>query len=771
MKKFFTILTLLFVIKFHAQSYYKNLFDSMGYDVHLGYSKSGSQTDFSWATSAHMEALVLMYEKTHDDKYANTLIQCMGNVIDRRDDLRNQLQPPQAGVSNIFDYRGISGAAWSTNHYNIIQDSGKTYAHMVHSANITYPMAKFAAIVKKDSTLHNLNSDSYPPGRYANKKYLTIANDLIQRVEETLLYHKDQWHTEPPLNLNPDDSIGYYKERDSINANTPPIKHKGIISPFNMQSSMGRVLVQMYRATKDVKYLNQLNQIANFLKLNTLLDANLGANTWKYWKKNGSLSDDISHSGLTIAFPYECWKYGILNNGNLIYKDSDMKAYSNTLTKDISPSPLFINFGVGDHSKPWDVKTVISPQASVDNYISYRWLCLSDYDRQIYQLVDDLYAAKNYYTNIPIDNLSYYSSLTIALLATHEKLIVPTNTDHEWGTGSDWRGVTKGNFYGDSKDEFAVIRNFDGVISIMEPQGRIFYKFPNNKVYGNSYDWRGIAAGDFFGDTKSEMIALSNHANSADNGIYVLKIENNNIVESDKITGWGMGSDWAGVTAGNFINGGKDDFIVARNYNTEVIVYKFNGTIVQPVYSNALNLPANSKIVAVASGNLDNDDKDEIVLLVNSPNTAYNGIHVYDIDDSGIMTKIAERTNWGSDSEWRGLAVGDLDGNGTDEILAHRNFDGEYNVYKLNGNTLNGVGSESFPLLQTKDNVMCFGNFDPASKNDELITLRKDGGIVMFSAVKVVKSPSPPPTNKQLDPCKNELPEVLFSFLSPAHNN
>ncbi|MEJ5050635.1 hypothetical protein WH221_12435 [Chryseobacterium culicis] len=769
MKKLFTILTILLVLKSYAQSYYRDFFDSMGYDVHLGYSESGNQTDFSWATSAHMEALVLMYEKTHDPKYANTLIRCMGNVIDRRDDLRDLLNLQQFGISNISDYRGISGAAWSTNHYNTTEDSGDTYAHMVHSANITYPMAKFAAIVKKDLTLHNLKSDSIPPGRYAGKKYLIIANDLIDRVKETLLYHADQWHTESSPNSN--NIIGYYKERDSINVDSPPIKHKGIISPFNMQSSMGRVLVQMYRATDDVEYLKQLNQIANFLKLNTVLDPNLGANTWKYWKKNALLPDDISHAGLTIAFPYECWKYGILMGGNLIYTDSDMKAYSNTLAKDISSSPLFIHVGVGDHSKSWDVKSgAITPEASFDNYISYRWLCLSDYDRKIYQLVDDFYAAKNYYTKIPINNLSYYSSLTIALLAAHEKLIVPTHTDHEWGAASDWKGVANGRFYGEAKDEFVVIRNFDGMIGIMKPQGRMFYKFPNPKVYGNSFDWRGIAAGDFFGDNKSEMIALSNHSNNADNGIYVLKIENNNIIESDKITGWGTQSDWAGVAAGNFISGGKDDFIVARNYNTEVIVYKFNGTTAQPVYSNALNLPANSKIAAVASGNLDNEDKDEIVLLVNSPDAAYSGIHVYDIDDNGIMTKIAERTNWGPASEWRGLAVGNLDGSGVDEIIAHRNFDGEYNVYKLNGNILNGVGSESFPLLQTEDNVMCFGNFDSSSQNEELVTLRKDGGIVMFSAAKVIKST--PNSNKSSDdPCQNELPNELFSFLKPVRFN
>ena len=95
----------------------KNLFDSKQYDVITLNSTSPNQLEFSWIVSAHMEALVLMYEKTHDPKYANVLIGTMGNVIDRRDDLRDQL-PTNIGVSNISDYRGISGAAWSTDHYN-----------------------------------------------------------------------------------------------------------------------------------------------------------------------------------------------------------------------------------------------------------------------------------------------------------------------------------------------------------------------------------------------------------------------------------------------------------------------------------------------------------------------------------------------------------------------------------------------------------------------------------------------------------------------------
>ncbi|WP_288440976.1 hypothetical protein [uncultured Chryseobacterium sp.] len=748
MKKLFTVLTLLLILKSHAQSYYKNLFDSKQYDVVPLNSTSPNQAEFSWIVSAHMEALVLMYEKTHDVKYANVLIGTMGNVIDRRDDLRDQL-PPNIGVSNISDYRGISGAAWSTDQYNTNPGDGKTYAHVVHSANITYPMAKFAAIVKKDTTIQNTMYNS--GGRYNGLTFKVIANDLKQKVSETLIYHKNQWYTEP------NNMIGYYKERND----NPPINNAGEILPFNMQSAMGRVLVQMYLATDNLDYLTQINQIANFLKANTSFNANLQSNKWTYWKKDTS-REDISHGGLTISFPYECHKYGVLNGSTPIYTDSDMNAYANTLTRDIYQSPLYINNGVDYSLISWNVKSGPASGVDISTYTCFRWACLSVYDKKIYQLLAEIQTAENYYTPLTPEN----SPLAVAYLAYYENLIVPVNTEHGWGSGSDWRGLASGNFDGDDAHEFVVIRNYDGMIGTMEPYGKKFHSVTNDKYYNGQYNWRGIAAGDFFGDNKSEIVTLSNHADPGNNGVYILKIENNNIVEHTKSTGWDGQSDWVGTAAGNFITGGKDDFIAVKNLNKEVLVFNFNGTTPQLVHTNALNLPSNSKITAVASGNLDGAGKDEIVLLVDAQDSAYNGIYVYNIDDNGVMTKIAQSTNWGSGSEWRGLAVGNLDGNGADEIIVHRNYDGEYVAYTLNGNILNSTGVERFPILQTQDNIMCTGNFDSSSKNDELVTLRKDGGIVMFSAAKVIRSNSS--SNKQLDPCKNEVPEVLFSFKSAS---
>ncbi|WP_061084392.1 hypothetical protein [Chryseobacterium indologenes] len=771
MKKLFTILTLLFILQSYAQSYYKNMFDEKHYDTSLGNSDSPDQTEFAWGVPAHMEAFVLMYEKTQDLKYTKNLIRCIGNVIDRRDDLREQT--PSLGLSNISDYRGIIGPVWSNNRYNVVQNDGKTYAHMVHSANITYPMAKFAAIVKNDSSIQNVLYQS--GGRYNNMTFKNITDDLKEKIKETLLYHKDQWHEE--LNPNSIDGIGYYKERDSINVNNnPPLKYKGEVLPFNMQSSMGRVLIQMYRATDNQDYLKQLNKIANFLKLNTSVNNNLGSYTWTYWN-HFYLRDDISHAGLTVSFPYECFKYNIKNNANdPLYTSLDIERYVKTFTKDIYQGPLTINDAVNYNGLKWNLKysTINNVPTDVttkyDAYVSYMWLYLSaEYDKKIYQIIADLQAAKNYYDHINVDG----SSLTLALLANYENFIVPVSTYHLWGEDSDWRGIAKGNFDDDDDDEFVKIRNYDGLIGTLEPDGKSFHTVTNSIAYGGTYNWKGLGAGDFFGDDKSEIIALSDHADFNKNGFYIFKIENNQIVESSKFTGFGTESDWVGITAGNFISGGKDDFVAVRNYNKEVRVYKFNGTDPELVYFNQLNLPINSKIKAVAAGDLDGVGKDEIVLLVDADDYMQNGVYVYSIDDNGVMTLIDKSIGFGAASDWKGLAVGNLDGDGADEIIAHRNFDGDYKVFKMNESNgvkyLDNIGVESFPAVQTKNNVMCFGNFDSSSKNDELVTLRKDGGIVMFSAAKVIDAVSHTNTmnDKNTNPCQDELPAELFSFLKP----
>ncbi|QXU47587.1 hypothetical protein KYG33_12265 [Chryseobacterium sp. D764] len=180
-----------------------------------------------------------------------------------------------------------------------------------------------------------------------------------------------------------------------------------------MQSAIGRVLIQMYRATSQQSYLTQVYQIANFIKSNTFYNSDLQSNIWKYWKKN-DLPEDVSHVGLTASFPYECYK--ILYNKKSIYSYQEIQRYINTFMKDTVKSSLFMNGGVNDNVQYWDLKSNMKVGSlTFDSYICNRWLCLSGYDKKLFLLIVDIQNNKNYYTK-----LSTNDPLTIALLASSE---------------------------------------------------------------------------------------------------------------------------------------------------------------------------------------------------------------------------------------------------------------------------------------------------------------------------------------------------------------
>jgi len=245
-----------------------------------------------------------------------------------------------------------------------------------------------------------------------------------------------------------------------------------------------------------------------------------------------------------------------------------------------------------------------------------------------------------------------------------------------------------------------------------------------------------------------EFVTLSNSYDQSQNGYYVFEVDNTgNIHENEGTTskGWGTGSDWAGVTAGNFINDDFDEFITIRNYKKEIRLHKFNEGTNKMEVINSISLntyfPENAKIVGVTSGNFDGIDPEyEIVILINSTESDTNGYYVYNVNETGpLLTEIAKSVTWGLDSDWKGITAGDFDADGIDEFIVHRNFDGDYKIRKLisesDSSSIGTVGFEYFPIDQNMNNVLGAGNIDINSDNDELIVLRNyDGGMVTYTS-------------------------------------
>ena len=727
-----------------AQNYFKDMYDQLGYNTDIATCSNNTHGVLSWIPGERMESLINMYEKSNEQLYLETLIKNIGLIIDRRDDMR---------TPNVTDYRGIVGPVWSTTS-NTTTGNTLPYAHLVHSGNLTFPMAKFAnLIINGSTTLQNTISPTYG-GRYSNMTYLAIANDVVLKIKETVSYHDDQWYEYSYMS----ETMGCYKERCSTATVTAPIETQCEIMETNKIASFSRTLVHLYLVTNDVTYLDKIVKTTRFFKHNTHDVTN--ENYYKWRVRGNELGayincspeancprDDVNHAALSAAFPFECYKNNIGHMGTPLYTNSEMSKYAETFADDIYSKPLFLNNGVDYSYQSYDFKRNI-PLGDSRDYYSYFWFPFTEINSNIYQQILDL-STSNYYLSTIQEvhkdlQLSYFYKFGTYLAPLFKKQtngIYKPIADHGWGEDSNWSGVACGDFDGDNAEEIVALRNHDGSIYIKNISTTNGYLTQAFKNFDNTYNWNGAATGNFLAGNQDEFVSLSNSTDSSKNGFHVFTVNGATIQEvtGASSVGWGTGSDWCGIVSGNFLNDndGYDEFITVRNYQKEFRLYKSDGTNITGHNSISLNtnFPAGSSIASVTAGDFDNDGIDEIAFLLNSPQSSSNGFYVYDVNTTGTLLALtASHLNWGAASDWKTLTSGDLNADGVIEIVGHRNYDGNYYIKKLVGSSLVNVAVEQFEKRQTQNNIFAVGNLDIDTSNEELIVLRNfDGGWVTYT--------------------------------------
>lgn len=799
MKKIVFLMIAFFQIQSIAQiKYYQKLFDD---SFTMEHSVNCDQL-IIWSDGVEkMEALLLMYDATQDVKYLQIFVQYAKNVIDRRDDLRDSIPPleslghpyyNQLCGEKITNFLNVISPTWSSNYYNTT-GSASPYPNLYRNYLVLYPLIKFYNLIKANVALQSIDVNSTDTVALYNYQYMFppvrnfnyVAEQFLQRVTETINFYNNHvdsnnvglWST----------NIGAYKEFNFNFASYP-----NAILPMNMQASIGRTLLEFYKATNDNFYLERVRSIGAYIKLKTSINTVTNSKTWHYWGGPDPdvvagttvkpLREDVSHSAVTALFPLECYKSGItLVNGNseLMFKYNDVLQYANTFTKDIYQDVLILKEGVtNSNTDPlWifdfkeNVNLVSNTVITNKSLYTYGdWIAYSEIDAKIYQMVSD-FNTSIHYQSPNMGSSSYLKSLIVlAYLAKYDQKFVPIAAEHSWGTESNWAGISKGNFDGDidDGDEFVFLRNFDNKIMIQNKklnEGSLETTIPSlepNSGAGlfldnvdHDYKWAGVTAGDFYGDGKSEIIALSNCTTAGRNGFYTFNVNNIsgsgntiNFEETKSGLGFSVLSNWAGITSGDFIGDiyNKDDFIMVRNQDKKLYIYKSNGSNLQQVTSISLNhislgagkIGTTSNIKAIASGNLDGNslNGDELAVLVDGSSSNYSGLYIYQINNTGQIGLIVKSVGWGTGSNFKGLAVGDFDYNGKDEVVIHRNFDAHYSVYELDefNTNLVSIGAEFFDTRQTENNILCAGNFEAVCKNDELISLRNtDAGIIMYS--------------------------------------
>jgi len=188
-----------------------------------------------------------------------------------------------------------------------------------------------------------------------------------------------------------------------------------------------------------------------------------------------------------------------------------------------------------------------------------------------------------------------------------------------WGS-SEWAGVSCGDVDNDGLDEIVAVRNSDGYVfiwdvndtsSTTEPKFQIVSKCAYT-LASSSSDWRGVECGDFDKDGVDEIALVRN----LDQRVFIWEYDNtsNSIVGLAAYSGFGSGSNFADLTAGDFNGDGRDEIAVVRNLDGNLYILELNSAN-QPYVRIAYTAPSPTvNWTSISAGKYKSQNYDQIII-------------------------------------------------------------------------------------------------------------------------------------------------------------
>lgn len=252
----------------------RDLFDRTDRAIHQGkgYSEHTNEIGtLAWAESYILLGYVEMYRATRERDFLRRLVDHFDRVLRNRDDVR--------GVADVYAGKPLAG--WGSERYT----NGKWHVWIVHTGMITLAPAEFVRLVRSD--------------RWLQKEFGAKAQEYRERIEECIRDAEPYWRNGPA------GDEGYY--------HSPYLDE---VLPLNQQNAIGCVLLEMWRATGNIQYLDKASRLARFFR-NRLRTDDPRLYDWSYYPKlhqDGKGSEDISHASLNVEFAARCVADGIVFN-------------------------------------------------------------------------------------------------------------------------------------------------------------------------------------------------------------------------------------------------------------------------------------------------------------------------------------------------------------------------------------------------------------------------------------------------------------------------
>jgi hypothetical protein len=216
---------------------------------------------YAWRSSYALEAALLGYEVTGQERF----------LIEARDAMLEMLEHRDERYGRVDDYRGRVLKAWGTDH---LDHDGEFVNVVTHAGRIATPMAWYAWIIDRDEQLR--------------ASHQRAAETLLDAAMAAVAEFDDDFR------VADDGSYGYYWRAID-----------GRIEALNHQTSVGEALLYIAALTGEDGWKRRAEQVTDFIR-EVMFEQDNGTVAWRYeptpQDPEGSPPEAIWKSQITIRF-------------------------------------------------------------------------------------------------------------------------------------------------------------------------------------------------------------------------------------------------------------------------------------------------------------------------------------------------------------------------------------------------------------------------------------------------------------------------------------
>lgn len=237
-----------------------------------------------------------------------------------------------------------------------------------------------------------------------------------------------------------------------------------------------------------------------------------------------------------------------------------------------------------------------------------------------------------------------------------------------WGAGSYATSIAFGDVDGDGRDEIGLTR----ATSVNERA--ILYDdaeadFAVLKTWGEGWDAAvhgvAIAFGDTDGDGEDEIVVA--HNGNSGPRLYTYDSATEAFVFLwDAADDWGVWAVATAVALGDVDGDGLAEVGATRRHDSNARVFIYAGDDGEQLAATGNAWGAGAWATDIAFGNIDDDEADEIGVA--RRNSVNERAYIFDYDAGTLVTRTGFGATWNTSAYGTGIAFGDVDADGRDEI-------------------------------------------------------------------------------------------------------